>query len=1410
MKQRSIDPLILSKSNLEPLMTNKPSFDINLPSIHINTNKIPIKRTPSVGSLNKKPQRILETIEKNDKTQTHFDSIQKSSINSYRDPSHYSQNVRISTPELKRNLKNLSENDWKTSEKTRFKEKLREKSILSSLDKPHEQKSSIFEITQHNISKFYLEYHNSHHPNRAKLLTKPQISDLLGINEFGLNADDTRLKEIIENYPNASFLDLSQMNVMEKEVPNALSKGSLTSKFRNFLLKEQDDGVISNNSISKTNKSFINKESFNVSKNLEELQHRTQNNPEKYPSKRQGILEMAYWLDKVSQEISSKNNDDLDMQLISMQNASRVCIQSISNEIAKECKERGVLLAMIWDLNMDWLNAYIKRIEKSSKDMQGQLVKNIIDVKAVYQDKYNELQEKIIELQNSLEGSKEIIKRNETDSGFYKEKTIHLERVVKLLDHEFSELKMNFEKIFLENLKFKLNKLEDLPMNSFHKAAEKEIFKKAFDEMTKNQILQEQQLGIYVSNDLSMGKVESTYKKLISGELNINDLKETTGRFMMQMTNLSFNILELPKKLEDYLIEDSPENVEIKGFFNKDIAVDTIDLIQTQEKAIDSNDFYKVLMRDNEAQTVLIDEILDDMSPGNNDPMLASDILYGKRIKLLVNNNRLNSPNSTNMVASDVFFQRKIGSNNSLSPLLNHQNKTSGFGNIPLGTSPLHTLIKKRIFNFNQETLNNLDKISEINTFSISKLIDFYSNEMQLFYKVILDISEEIINSNENSNIDWFGTHETILNNKGLHEQFIGLIYDRDKKKINEIINQKIEIIQRKLDFEEIEKNHMKLQYKFNGVSRRFNEFFNFIIQEETEKMLENEENLNSDGKNLENSLKTMDKPIVPIKSLKRKKKSKILDDSELDRVNLLKKILSNNQPNPTLIKKRSSFVDGMRRNNTYEDITYEMNTIQPTISNNIHKFQETVQEMSERKTQWLNDAYNALPQNKITLKVQSQHYQNCTMFQMKIKIFLEKHQNSFSDKNMGGISLNMIIKTISSLFVEFLKRVSKMNNENLYLNPLFYIFYEYMFNRHSLSKENTESRIFNMIQSCMFYKEIPRIRIFLKLLGILQKADDFYIIDGSDLLFYLDCISQLDDIIINDIEFNKTKNDYNGNNNRQIVSGICLLLTLKESVKIGLNKAIEIIRKFFKNTMVSDSYNIIKLEDIINKIKAIKCPDPLISRKYVVDVDFVIEQMFWIRSEGYMKYRRIFMNLDLDKKEALNLKEFLFLLKNIETSKNSEELKVIFKRESDFVDDEKFDCIGFKKFAVICERNQWLLNKTLEKFEKNVTDDIINIENLMNDWEIKKNLIKLKFIKTNNYNSFFNRVLKKIEEFIVEKKKKDMYNKKELDEIDKKIWLLYRLLDDESNGMLLDFETQTLIVKELTDIAEITRKIIS
>ena len=193
-----------------------------------------------------------------------------------------------------------------------------------------------------------------------------------------------------------------------------------------------------------------------------------------------------------------------------------------------------------------------------------------------------------------------------------------------------------------------------------------------------------------------------------------------------------------------------------------------------------------------------------------------------------------------------------------------------------------HSAIRKRIFNFNQEVLQSLDRSVDMNSLSISKLIDFFNSEMQSFYTLLINISEEITqmspsNEQDNLNIDWYATHESILNNKGLCDQFLGLLLDRDRKRMAELLAQKIEIIQKNLDLEDSARNFQKLDIKYKRITKKFDEFFEFILEEEAEKLE------TVDGVSLSEK-KQSERSSFKQTTRKLRKKSPA-DDSQMDRV---------------------------------------------------------------------------------------------------------------------------------------------------------------------------------------------------------------------------------------------------------------------------------------------------------------------------------------------------------------------------------------------------------------------------------------------------------------------------------------------------------------------------------------------
>lgn len=139
-----------------------------------------------------------------------------------------------------------------------------------------------------------------------------------------------------------------------------------------------------------------------------------------------------------------------------------------------------------------------------------------------------------------------------------------------------------------------------------------------------------------------------------------------------------------------------------------------------------------------------------------------------------------------------------------------------------------------------------------------------------------------------------------------------------------------------------------------------------------------------------------------------------------------------------------------------------------------------------------------------------------------------------------------------------------------------------------------------------------------------------------------------------------------------------------------------------------------------------------------------------------------------------------------------------LFKTECDLIDSEQnLECISFKRFSNICEKMYLLSENTMNIFERSIIDDINTLELLEKEWGIKKNLIKLKFIKTNTYSSFYSNIIKSVEEYFQLEKAKITNERKKI------TWIQYRLIEEESKTVLLDFETELCIPREFTFISK-------
>ena len=263
---------------------------------------------------------------------------------------------------------------------------------------------------------------------------------------------------------------------------------------------------------------------------------------------------------------------------------------------------------------------------------------------------------------------------------------------------------------------------------------------------------------------------------------------------------------------------------------------------------------------------------------------------------------------------------------------------------------------------------------------------------------------------------------------------------------------------------------------------------------------------------------------------------------------------------------------------------------------------------------------------------------------------------------------------------------------------------------------------------------------------------------------------------------------------------GLMLAMSSSDNVITSLNKAIEIVKDFSGHFFIRRGQQH-QVENVINVLKRAKQKDPMIFRKYVVDVDYVIERIFEIKDLMIEIYQTAFKAADLNNKSGLEFNEFLFILRNIERKNLSDEQIIeLFNNEFDFeIEGSNEKCMSFKRFAYVCQDKNILNSKTQEDFLNNNFSGIKKISQLKKELEFRRDLIKIKFIKTKTYNSYYRNMIKIVDKSV----SKDNLNEKDA----AIIWMRFRLLDDESHNFLVDENLKEILCEPLMTIHEFFKK---
>ena len=196
-----------------------------------------------------------------------------------------------------------------------------------------------------------------------------------------------------------------------------------------------------------------------------------------------------------------------------------------------------------------------------------------------------------------------------------------------------------------------------------------------------------------------------------------------------------------------------------------------------------------------------------------------------------------------------------------------------------------------------------------------------------------------------------------------------------------------------------------------------------------------------------------------------------------------------------------------------------------------------------------------------------------------KIKSFPISPSSEFKSDVLG--------KMIASLYTEHLKGD---NNRSQY--PLCIHLWEYLSNRYGNFAKGIETKLLAILRSCLFYKSIPRIRLFYRMIGMTQEPYEF---DEKELQVYIHILQSLDE----------PSAQY---------PGLGIAMIQNEKALVPIKSVLDYVQQVYK--IDSEGQETVDLDHYLDIIREQKEPHPVARALVVVDVDFAAEKILEMKYE--------------------------------------------------------------------------------------------------------------------------------------------------------------------------------------------------
>lgn len=496
-------------------------------------------------------------------------------------------------------------------------------------------------------------------------------------------------------------------------------------------------------------------------------------------------------------------------QLTNIQKVYTQCISEIVEIVYRECQEKGTLLQKIWDIHISLVNASVTRLEAEKNTQYSNFISEVEKIRNAYSSLLDNLSKENKEKNALIEDKDYLIKKLTRDITSLKKKETRSNKTIQSLGDAINELKDMFDSVLSENIRLKLSKDEETNLRK----GERDILKKQFDSLVKSKNQAKQ--GIFQ-------RVEKLMKTQVLAHSPSKESSSKEGRSFA----FELDLLEAGKDLnsfgtlKDIVLKDIREeeieemNQDLDGMtelFTKEIGVDTKDLLPVNNKETTTKDLARYFSKEESAQTVYFDEINEENemnAAAGSDPDKALGSPFSKIGRL----------------RGSVLSPGTI----KLEQIIEAKGEFTG--------SPLEKqlLVKRRMFSFSDDAMHHLDKFKEIQSYTLTGICEWYSGEIEGFFSFVRILTENLQSDDFFARIesfDWLGFGESFRNVSVIHEQFIKNIKNRDTTRSKEILEHKIELLERKIEMDDAEKMRNLFRNNYNKLREKFEEFYRMTIK---------------------------------------------------------------------------------------------------------------------------------------------------------------------------------------------------------------------------------------------------------------------------------------------------------------------------------------------------------------------------------------------------------------------------------------------------------------------------------------------------------------------------------------------------------------------------------------------------